>query len=53
MEHKWNGWGMTSPVAVTTDVRSALEEGGTCALRFETCRFGGRVELLRTIEFYH
>lgn len=57
MEWKWKRVGVTTPVSITTVVRSAFKEGGICALGFEMCRFGGGVELLRTVEetaeFYH
>lgn len=29
---------------------SAFKEGGSCALSFKMCRFGGRAEFLRTVE---
>lgn len=49
--------GVTTPVSITTVVRSAFKEGGIYALGFGMCRFGGGVELLRTVEetaeFYH
>lgn len=55
MDRIWDGvasggGGVTPPGAVTVDVHSAFEEGGSCALNFEMCRFGGRAEFLRTVE---
>lgn len=44
------GWGVAPLVAETTDVHPNFEEDGCHSLRFEMCRFGGRVEFLRIIE---